>query len=157
METIVNLQQKIEEQQESIRKLMQLSLKHYSDLLGNTQTTPETGNVMATLTAAQSISDHNKNLLSLVAQNPVFQQLNEAPSAPKLAVVSEKKESNKTTKDLLSKLLEQLQQQQVPVNKEPASGGTGSSQIEEESDILENHLTVVNMVGSAKAKSESTT
>jgi len=63
---------------------------------------------MATLTAAQSISDHNKNLLSLVSQNPVFQQLNEAPSAPKLAVVSEKKESNKTTKDLLSKLLEQL-------------------------------------------------
>ena len=87
---------------------MQLSMKHYSDQLTQSAPNTSTSNVMATLHAAQCISDHNKNLLSLVSQNPVFQQLNEAPSAPKLAVVSEKKESNKTTKDLLSKLLEQL-------------------------------------------------
>jgi len=92
----------------------------------------ETGNVMATLSAAQSIADHNKNLLMLVAQSPAVGQLNKTKiNAP---VLSPKKipETNQEsmTQSLMKKLLLQLQKEKSKSERDSSSGGKASSQID---------------------------
>jgi len=87
---------------------------------------------MATLSAAQSIADHNKNLLMLVAQSPAVGQLNKTKiNAP---VLSPKKipETNQEsmTQSLMKKLLLQLQKEKSKSERDSSSGGKASSQID---------------------------